>query len=230
MAAPAYNFQTLQSPDAGTLYVNDITGAFSANGTGYGGSNTSRLNLALIMLAKYKPLSGDVRLTVSAYDPEGTSETQVSQWVIPSISTYNDGHFEFNIYQVPKSGTEGTAVAGLFRWDYATNLLERYTGAAWVTSPATNGNQYLELETYDRPHTTVDYPVLSDMWIALNNLNKLSILGCKTESRSDIQKAIMETTNMLNGTISLFAEGAFSQAQENVEKYQSRVEYLLSLS
>lgn len=222
--ALSQTFTPSQSQAATILYLDDLTGSYNVttNPGGYGAPNTERTDLALILIAKYKAIAADDYLTISSYDPE-----IVTEWTMPSIT--RDGHYEFKVYSVPKSGTEGSPVSGMFRWDFATDLLERYNGSTWVTSSATDG-VYLELETYDFDHVTVDYPVLGLMMIALNNANKLGITGCKSQSRSDIEKIIMDTTNMLNGSLALFAEGSYSQAQENIEKYQSRVDQITALT
>lgn len=224
MAEPIYTFQVSQSDDGGTIYLSDITGDYnvSTNPGGYGAPNTARTDLALILIVNYKAIAGDESIAVSGYDPE-----VVTQWTMPNIT--KDGHYEFKVYQVPRSGTEGAPVSGMFRWDFATNLLERYNGSTWVTSAAVDGI-YVELEQYDRPHTTVNYPILYDLWMANNNINKLYILGSKTTARADLQKAIFDTKTMMSGVIAIFAEGNYQQAQENIEKYQSRVDALIALT
>lgn len=222
MAAPTYQFSVDIAEDGGTLYLNDETGNYAVeNPGGYGAPNTPRTDLALILTSKYKALSGPTGLTVSGYDPE-----TVAQWIMPGITL--DGHHEMKVYTIARSGTEGGPTANLFRWDYSTNLLERYNGSIWVTSPADVNGVYTELETYDAPHQTVDYPVLVKIWMALNNVNKLNIIGSKTNKRTDLKEAIFDTTNMIEGVIAYFAEGNFAQAQEAVEKYRSRAETILS--
>lgn len=221
MAQPTYQFSVDVSQDGATLYLNDETGDYSVdNPGGYGAPNTARSDLALIVIAKYKATAADSSITVSGYDPES-----VTQWIMPGLTL--DGHYEMKVYQVAKSGTEGAPTTNLFRWDFATNLLERYNGSGWVTSPATAG-VYTELETYDAPHTTVDYPLLVKLWRALNNLNKLNILGSKTNPRTTIREAVYDTQIMIDGVIAMFAEGNYSQAQEAVEKYDSRATTILS--
>lgn len=212
-------FSVSQSEDASVIYLNDETGDYDAsdNPGGYGTPNTARADLALIVLAAYKASTGDEELTPSTYDPES-----VEQWEYASNG--KDGHFQFDVYPVAKKTGAETPSTNDFVYDFSGDQLQRWNGSAWVSAEDS------ELEDNDEAHTTVDYPILALMWIAFNNLNKLSISGCKSESKSDIQKYIMDTENMLNGVIALFAEGSYAQAQENIEKYQSRVDYLAALS
>lgn len=222
MAQPTYQFSVDISEDGGTLYLNDETGDYAVdNAGGYGAPNTERTDLALILISKYKASSGAEQVIPSGYDPES-----VVQWVMPNIES--DGHYEMKVYTVARSGTEGGPTTNLFRWDFSTNLLERYNGSTWVTSPADANGVFTELETYDAPHQIVDYPVLVKLWRALNNVNKLNILGSKTNPRTTLREAIYDTTNMIDGVIAMFAEGNFSQAQEAVEKYDSRATTILS--
>lgn len=215
-------FTVSQSQDAATLYLNDDTGDYSAvdNPGGYGTPNTARNALALILIVNYKASTGDEALTPDTYDPE-----TIELWTIPGNA--KDGHVEFKVYAIdayPTGSEPGAPATNDFIYDTTLNRLERWNGSAWVT--ATNS----ELTTNDVAHTTVDYPVLGLMWIAFNNINKLYISSPTTTNRNDLKDAISDTAAMLNGTIALFAEGAYAQAQKNIEKYQSRVDTLTALS
>lgn len=205
-------FQFSQSQDASLVYVTDITGDYNAstNPGGYGAPNTARNALANYIILEYKASTGDESLTVEAYDPE-----DVEQWT--ATWNENDGHFTATVYPVPiKTGAE-TPAENDFVHDAAANQLQRWNGAAWVSAVVT------ELEDNDFSHTTTNYPILANMYVAFNNLNKLLISGCKTAPKSDIQKYIIDTQGMIYGTIALFAEGSYQQAQENIEKFNSKV-------
>ncbi len=212
------NFSVSQSQSGSTLYPSDETGEYSIdNTTGYGTPNTNREDIAIILIANRKPLSGDVELTPDSYDPE-----TVQQWTITGQTT--DGHIQLDFYSIDiKTGAE-TPTLNDFVYDATADELQRWSGSAWVAA------ENSELEDNDVTHITVDYPLITQMWLAFNNLNKLYISGCKTMNRNDLKAAISDTSAMINGTIALFAEGSFAQAQEGIEKYQSRVETLIALS
>jgi len=212
-------FTVEQSDDAATLYLIDSTGDYDAstNPGGYGGSNTARSDLALLAVATYKATSGDVDLVIAAYDPE-----VVTQFVITAEGS--DGWTQFKVFPVARKTGSETPSTNDFVYDFTANQLQRWNGSSWVSATVS------ELVSNDKTHVTEDYPVLYDLWLAYNNLNKLIILGCATETKSDLHKYLVDTRVMLVGTIALFAEGSFSQAQKNIEKYQSRVDVLKSLT
>ncbi len=212
------SFSVSQSQDASILYLTDTTGNYNVttNPGGYGSPNVARTDLALILIVTYKATEADVDIQPSTYNPE-----TIGLWTIPYDQ--NDGWVEFKVYPIAKKTGAETPSLNDFVYDFSGDQLQRWNGSAWVSAV------YSELVTNDVAHTTVDYPVLGEMWVAFNNINKLYISGCKTMNRSDLKAAISDTSAMLNGTIALFAEGAFSQAQENIEKYQSRVDTLSEL-
>lgn len=212
-------FTVSQNQAATIIQVNDDTGLYNNpdNLGGYGSPNTARADLALILIAKYKAIAADESLTPDTYDPE-----IIELWSIPNIS--KDGHYEFKIYPVDKKTGAETPALNDFVYDFSGNQLQRWNGSSWVS--ATNA----ELETNDVTHTTVDYPVLALATIAFNNVNKLYISGSRTTSRPDLKAAISDTSALINGSLSLFAEGAFAQAQDNIERYQSRVDTLANLT
>lgn len=213
------SFEVSQNQLATIIYITDTTGTYdvSSNPGGYNTPNENRTDLALIMLATYKGSEADVDLTIDSYDPEDVTEWQVTD-------SPADGWHLFNVYSIAKKTGAETPVLNDFVYDFSGNHLQRWNGSSWVNV------EYSELADNDVTHISVDYPVLSDLWSAFNLLNKLYIAGCKTMNRNDLKAAISDTSAMLNGTIALFAEGAFAQAQENIEKYQSRVDTILTLS
>lgn len=213
------NFTVSQNQAGTVLYLADSTGDYDAgdNTGGYGAPNTARNLLALIALAKYKASTGDVDLTVDSYDPES-----VTQWTISDNDS--DGHVEIKVYSIAKKTGSETPVTNDFVYDFSGNQLQRWNGSSWVSAT------YSELEDNDITHTTIDYPVLSAVWVAFNNCNKLYISGSSTMSRNDLKAAISDTSAILNGTIALFAEGSFATAQKNIERYQSRVDTLTALT
>lgn len=211
-------FSVSQNQAATVFYPSDDTGDYSlTNPGGYGSPNTARADLAILLVVKYHPSTATVALTVGTYDPK-----TVTDWTVTGNG--KDGHFSFTFYSVARKTGSETPVLNNFVYDFTGNQLQRWNGSSWVSATTA------DLETNDAAHKTIDYPSLGFMFIAFNNLNKRFILGCKTMSRQDIQAAIVETAAMLNGTIALFAEGSFSQAQENIEKYASRVVVLADLT
>jgi hypothetical protein len=217
MAAPTYNFEVSENQGGTILYLDDNTGVYEAseNPGGYGAPNTERADLALIVIAKYKASSGAVSITADTYDPES-----VTQWVFDDLQ--GDGNYEFSIYPVAKKAAQSPTL-NTFVYNFTSNQLERGNGAAFVAAT------YPELETYDAAHETVDHAHIPDLFSAFNRINELIIEGTDQKSRSDLKQYLFETSVMIHGSLSYFTEGNYTLFQENIEKYQSRVDEILEL-
>ncbi len=212
---------TITENQAGTITtISDATGAYdvTSNPTGYGAPNTERTNLALIIIGKYKASIGDTELTFDAYNPETVTSFTVSNLTL-------DGYYQYNVYPVPKSGTEPGDVLNTFRYDFATDQLERYNGATWIAA------EYTELQTYSAANVANAWPHIPQLFKAKNYLNKLLLIGTQLSvKKTDLQQYLMATEIMVNGGISLFGEGSYTTFQEEIEKYQSRVDTILELT
>lgn len=218
MAEPIYNFEVSENQGGTILYLDDNTGAYEAteNPGGYGSPNTARADLALIVIAKYKASDGAVSITADTYDPE-----IVTQWVFDS-DLQGDGHYEFNVYPVAKKAAQ-PATLNTFVYNFTSNQLERGNGSTFVAAT------YPELETYGHVHETVNHAHIPSLFSAFNRINELIIEGSSQKSRSDLKQYLMETSVMIYGSLSYFTEGNYTLFQENIEKYQSRVDEILEL-
>lgn len=218
MADPIYNFEVSENQGGTILYLDDNTGAYEAteNPGGYGTPNTERTDLALIVIAKYKASDGSVSITADTYDPE-----VVTQWVFEN-DLQGDGHYEFNVYPVAKKAAQ-PATLNTFVYDFTSNQLQRGNGSIFVAAT------YPELETYGHTHETVNHAHIPDLFSAFNRINELIIEGSDQKSRSDLKQCLMETSVMIYGSLSYFTEGNYTLFQENIEKYQSRVDEILEL-
>lgn len=204
------------------ILFKDTTGDYSVTNTGgYGSPNTERADLALIGIFHYKPISGDVDKTPVAYDPE-----TVIQWELQSISL--DGWYRGDIYSVPKSTGMETPSTNDFRYDFATDLLERYNGSSWVT--ASNA----DLETYGADYLveTEDYIHLARMEKAFIHINKLLAKGCECNDKDELRLKKADVHEKIIGVYSDFCatsgSGNKTTAQQTVEDFKKTVdEYLL---
>lgn len=212
------DFQITESTDGATIYISDETGEYDAvsNPTGYGAPNTERTAVALIILGWYKASSGDTALTFAAYDPE-----VVTQFSVPNLDT--DGYYQFKIYTVDKFVAQSPTL-NTFVYEFTANQLQRGNGAAFVSAT------YSELDDNDVANNTEDWPHIPDLSRARNYLNKLLLIGSQSAKRTDLFAYLMQTELVYNGSIALFGEGSYTTAQEEIEKYQSRVDTILELT
>lgn len=217
-------FTIQQSDDALSIYVIDGTGEYDAgtNTGGYGTPNTARSDIAIFLVGNYKATEGDIALSINTYDPEIVTEFTVASYVTNGVPV--DGHIQFQIYSIPRKTGAETPDLNDFVYDFSGNQLQRWNGSTWVSATTA------DLVSNDVDHITKDYPLLYTLWLAFNNLNKIIILGCPTETKNELNKYITDTRVMLSGTIALFAEGSFAVAQKSIEKYQSGVDYINSLN
>lgn len=201
-----------------TTTVSDETGTYDAvsNPGGYGAPNTPRDEVALIILGKYKASAGDTDLTPDAYDPE-----TVTEFVFPDLE--HDGYYQYKIYTVDKYVAQ-PATLNTFVYDFASNQLMRGNGATFVAA------EHSELEDNDIANTTQDWPHIPDLSRAKNYLNKLLLIGSKSTKKTDLKEYLESTEIMYYGGIALFGEGEYTTFQEEIEKYQSRVDTILELT
>jgi len=217
--ALAQVFTITESEDGATIYVNDETGAYDAvsNVGGYGAPNTERADVALVILGNYKATAGDAALTFASHDPE-----DVTQFSVPNLTL--DGYYQFKIYTVAKKTGAETPAEDDFVYDFDTDELQRWDGAAWVAAEDT------ELDDNDLANNTEDWPHIPALSMARNYLNKLRLLGSQSAKQTDLEAYLKSTEIVLYGVIALFGEGSYTTAQEEIEKYQSRVDTILELT
>lgn len=212
-------FDETESQDGTTIFVSDETGEYdpTSNIGGYGAPNTPRDEVALIILGKYKASTGDTVLTPDTYDPE-----IVTEFSFPGLDT--DGYYQFKIYTVDKYVAQ-LPTLNSFVYDFTANQLLRGDGASFVSAEDS------ELEDNDIANNTEDWPHIPDLSRARNYLNKLLLIGSQSEvKKTDLEKFLIATEVMYYGGISLFGEGSFTTFQEEIEKYQSRVDTILELT
>lgn len=211
-------FTIRESEDGTIIYITDETGEYDAvsNPGGYGAPNTAREDVALIILGKYKASAGDVELTFDTYNPEDVTEFAVS-----NLDT--DGYYQFKVYTVDKYVAQ-PATLNTFVYEFSANELQRGDGATFVAA------EYSELEDNDIANDTNDWPHIPDLSRAKNYINKLLLIGSQSTKRTDLQQYLIATEIMYNGGIALFAEGSYTTFQEEIEKYQSRVDTILELT
>ena len=201
---------------------NAIGVSFTATGVGTGTGtagtvNKPRGNIALIILGKYKASTGNTDLTFDTYDPE--IDTQFS---VPDLDT--DGYYQFLIYTVDRYVAQSPTL-NTFVYDFTANQLQRGNGAAFVSATAS------ELEDNDIANETKDWPHIPDLSRAKNYLNKLLLIGTQQSvKKTDLQQFLISTEVMYYGGIALFGEGSYTTFQEEIEKYQSRVDTILELT
>lgn len=207
-----------ESSDGGTIYVNDTTGDYSVTNTGgYGSPNTERTDVALIILGKYKASTGDTDLTFAAYDPEIVTQFSVSGLTL-------DGYYQFKVYTVDRYVAQSPTL-NTFVYDFSANQLQRGNGSSFVSA------EYSELETYEAANTTKDWPHIPQLSRARNYLNKLLLIGTQQSvKKTDLQQYLISTEVMYYGGLALFTEGSYTTFQEEIEKYQSRVDTILELT
>lgn len=212
-------FNITESEDGSTIYVSDETGTYDAisNPGGYGAPNTERSDVALIILGKYKATAGDTDLTPDAYDPE-----DVTQFVFSGLE--RDGYHQFLIYTVDKYVAQ-PATLNTFVYEFSANQLQRGNGAAFVSAEDS------ELEDNDIANNTQDWPHIPDLFRAKNYLNKLLLINPYTSTkRTELKEFLVDTEIVSYGVIALFGEESYTTAQEQIEKYQSRVDTILELT
>ncbi len=211
-------FTITESQDGSTIYISDETGTYNAisNLGGYGAPNTERADLALIILGKYKASTGDTDLSFDTYNPE-----VVTQFSVSNLDT--DGYYQFKIYSVDRYVAQPPTL-NTFVYDFTAHALKRGNGSAFVV--ATND----ELETNDIINNAKDWPHIPDLSMARNYLNKLLLIGSQSAKKTDLQQFLIATEVMMFGGLSLFTEGSYTTFQEEIEKYQSRVDTILELT
>lgn len=211
-------FDITESQDGTIIYISDETGEYdaSSNPGGYGGPNTARADVALIILGKYKASAGDTDLTFDAYDPEIVTEFSVS-----NLDT--DGYYQFKVYTVDKYVAQPPTL-NTFVYEFTSNQLQRGNGAAFVSA------EDEELEDNEIANNTKDWPHIPDLFRAKNYLHKLRLIGSQSTKQTDLAAYLQSTEIVIYGVISLFGEGSFTTAQEEIEKYQSRVDTILELT
>lgn len=212
-------FQITESQDGSTITISDETGTYDvvSNPTGYGGPNTVREDVALIILGKYKATAGDTELTFDAYDPETVTSFSVS-----NLDT--DGYYQFKIYTVDKFVAQPPTL-NTFVYNFSSDQLQKGNGASFVSAEPE------ELEENDIANNTNDWPHIPDLFRAKNYLHKLRLIGPQSSvKQTDLAAYLVATEIVIYGVISLFGEGTFTTAQEEIEKYQSRVDTILELT
>lgn len=212
-------FEVSENIGGSILYLDDTTGTYDVtdNPGGYGTPNTERTDLALIVIAKYKGVrDGDVEIEANTYNPE-----TVTQFVFEALN--GDGRYQFKVYSVARKTGSETPSTNDFVYDFTGNQLERWNGSAWVDA------ENSELEDNDETHTTVEHAHIPDLFTAYNRVNELLVGGCQV-SKNDLFQYLMETTAVLNGSLSIYTEGNYAEFQDVIEKYQSRVDTLIELS
>lgn len=212
-------FTITESQDGSIIYVNDATGDYdvTSNPGGYGGPNTERSNVALIIIGDYKASAGDTELTFDAYDPE-----VVTQFSVSNLDT--DGYYQFKIYTVDKYVAQSPTL-NTFVYNFTSNQLQRGNGSGFVSAEPE------ELEENDIANNTQDWPHIPDLSRARNYLNKLRLIGAaQSTKQTDLFAYLVQTEVVIYGVIALFGEGSYTTAQEEIEKYQSRVDTILELT
>ncbi len=212
-------FTERESEDGTIIYITDETGEYDAisNPGGYGAPNTERSEVALIILGKYKASAGDVELTADTYNPEDVTEFAFS-------ALEHDGYYQFKIYTVDKYVAQ-TATLNTFVYEFTANELQRGDGAVFVAA------EYSELESNDIANNTEDWPHIPQLSMARNYLNKLLLINPYTSTqRTELRGFLVDTEIVYHGGIALFAEGSYTTFQEEIEKYQSRVDTILELT
>lgn len=217
--ALAQRFVVTDSQDGTTIYVSDETGTYDAvsNPGGYGAPNTERDQLALVILGRLKGSTADTELTPDAYDPES-----VTQFAFSGLTL--DGYYQFKIYTVDKFVAQ-PATLNTFVYDFTGNQLQRGNGATFVSA------EDEELEDNDIANSTKAWPHIPDLSRSKNYLNKLLLINpYPSTRRSELREFLIDTEIVYYGVIALFGEGSYTTAQEQIEKYQSRVDTILELT
>ncbi len=211
-------FAITESQDGTIIYITDETGEYDvvSNPNGYGGPNTAREDVALVILGKYKATAGDTDLTFDAYDPETVTEFSVS-----NLDT--DGYYQFLIYTVDKYVAQSPTL-NTFVYNFSSDQLQRGNGSSFVSA------EHSELEDNDIENNTEDWPHIPDLSRARNYLHKLLLIGPQSAKKTDLQQFLIATEVMYYGGIALFGEGSYTTFQEEIEKYQSRVDTILELT
>lgn len=216
--ALSQTFAITEAQDGTTITISDTTGDYSVTNTGgYGSPNTARTDVALIIIGKYKASTGDTDMTFSTYDPE-----TVTAFVLPDLTL--DGYYEFKIYTVDRFVAQSPTL-NTFVYDFTENRLERGDGAAFVAAT------YSELEDNDVANITKAWPHIPELSLAKSYLNELLLIGSNLSvKKTDLREYLITTNVVYNGVISFFGRGAYTTAQEEIEKYQSRVDTILELT
>lgn len=211
-------FTITESQNGTQIFISDETGTYNAisNTGGYGAPNTARTDLALIILGKYKASIGDTDLTFDTYNPE-----VVTQFSVSGLTT--DGYYQFKVYSVDRYVAQPPTL-NTFVYDFTTHGLKRGNGSAFIAAT------YDELETNDVVNNTKDWPHIPSLSMARNYLNKLLLIGAQSAKKTDLQQYLIATEVMMFGGLSLFTEGSYTTFQEEIEKYQSRVDVILELT
>lgn len=111
------------------LNVEDTTGAYSASNLGgYGTPNPLRVDIALIILAYYKKVDGDIAVEFVSYNPLTVTIFQ---------GTYqNDGYYQFKIFAIDKvtvyPGSPDEDDVVYYNPDADTIILSKYDGSDWI--------------------------------------------------------------------------------------------------
>lgn len=211
-------FTIRENQGGSIIYIPDETGTYDAisNLGGYGTPNIERTDLALIILGKYKASTGDTDLTFDTYNPE-----VVTQFSVSDLTT--DGYYQFKVYSVDRYVAQPPTL-NTFVYDFTTHALKRGNGSSFVTAV------YSELEDNDIVNNTKDWPHIPSLSMARNYLNKLLLIGAQSAKKTDLQQFLIATEVMMFGGLSLFTEGSYTTFQEEIEKYQSRVDVILELT
>lgn len=213
------SFEFSESQDGTIIYLNDETGEYDAisNPGGYGAPNTERTDIALIVVLNYKDSDEDVEVDADTYDPE-----DVTQFQYPDLTETGDGHYEAKVYSIDRKTGAETPAENDFVYDFSGNQLQRWNGSSWVSATSA------DLVTYDAAHDVVNHAHLKDLFSAFNHLNEL-LIGRRCDPSNDLFQYLLETSVMMNGSLSLFTGESFSEFQQNIERYQSRVDTILDL-
>lgn len=210
-------FQFSEDQKGTVLFLDDVTGPYDAttNPGGYGAPNTDRNEIAIYVITKYKATAQDQELAEQPVDPE-----TAAQWEYRDIKA--DGWIQSDVYNVFKNVPSPNT--NDFRFNDSTKVLERWDGSQWV--PATKQ----ELETYGAPKTIWHYLLMARTWIAFNYLNQLIVTTPDIEADNKYRIYKAETQEQINGNRAIFCAGNRAAAQVNIENYQSRVTFIMSLS
>lgn len=216
--ALAQVFTISESQDGSVITISDGTGTYDAisNLGGYGSPNTARTDVALIALGKYKASNGDTALTLDTFNPETVTSFTVSNLTL-------DGYYQFKIYTIDRYIAQ-PATLNTFVYDFTTHGLKRGNGTSFISAT------YQELEDNQVVNSTQDWPHIPDLFKARNYLVKLLLIGSQSTKKTDLQQFLISTEVMVYGGLSLFTEGSFTTFQEEIEKYQSRVDTILELT
>jgi hypothetical protein len=218
------SFEFSENQEGTIIYLNDETGEYDAisNTGGYGSPNTERTDLAIITVLNYKATDEDVEKTAESYDPEDVTQFEF-QGNDEEVQALPDGHYQALVFSVARKTGSETPAENDFVYDFTGNQLQRWNGAAWVSATSA------DLVTYDATHAVVNHPHLKDLFTAFNLINKL-LIGRRCEPDNDLVQYLLETRVMMQGGLTHFTEENFAEFQQNIERYQSRVDTILDLA